>query len=78
MKKKERHPFSASGGSRAGLGGKKEVWPILASNLVGKLGTGGLVFYASPPNRFSKNVGIALPLNGNTEELLFLGEIRGV
>ncbi|MFN3467233.1 MAG: hypothetical protein ACK4WF_05980 [Candidatus Brocadiales bacterium] len=58
-------------------GGKEGTRPMLVSNLAGKLGTGGLASSTSLPNQFGKNVGVALPLNGNTEELLFLGEIRG-
>ncbi len=58
-------------------GGGKEVGPVLASNLVGRLGTGGLISSVSLLNQFSKNVGVAIPLNGNADELLFLGEIRG-
>lgn len=57
-------------------GGREGLRSILASNLVGRLSTGGLISSTSPLNRFGKNVGIVLPLNGNTEELLFLGEIR--
>lgn len=60
------------------LGGREGARPILASNLVGRLGTEGLASSAFLPNRSSKNVGVALPLNGNADELLFLGEIRGV
>ena len=59
-------------------GGGKEVGPVLASNLAGRLGTGGLTSSVSMLNQFSKNVGVAIPLNGNADELLFLGEIRGV
>lgn len=60
----------------AGVG--KEAGPVLTSNLVGRLGTGGLISSVSMPNQFSNNVGVAIPLNGNADELLFLGEIRGV
>ncbi|HHT9120355.1 MAG TPA: hypothetical protein ACFYD3_07420 [Candidatus Hypogeohydataceae bacterium YC41] len=61
------------------ISGKREgALPVLASNLVGRVSTEGLISSNSPLNRFSQNVGVALPLNGNAEELLFLGEIRGV
>jgi hypothetical protein len=58
-------------------GGRGEPRIRLASNLLGRLSTGGLISSTSPLNQFGKNVGVAIPLNGNPEELLFLGEIRG-
>lgn len=63
---------------QSNLGRKEELRPILASSLVGRLSTEGLISYTSLLNRLSKNVGVFLPLNGNKEELLFLGEIRGI
>ncbi len=66
-----------SGGAENLASSGRQARPILGSNLVSRLSTEGLATPTSTPNRFSRNVGLFLPLNGNTEELLFLGEIRG-
>ncbi len=60
------------------IGLKEQNKPVLANNLVGRLSSVGLSSAVSPLNHMSRNVGVFLPLNGNSEELVFVGEIRGV